>query len=732
MNFPAGLAVDDFGTGNLYFADSGNNRIRQIATNGVITTVAGSGPCCTNGGFSGDGGPATSAQLSSPWGVAVNSAVNIYIADSGNNRVRKVSGGIITTVAGNGSAGFSGDNGQAVNAQLNFPQGLALDSAGNLYISDTNNHRIRKVATNGVITTYAGNGNCCFSGDGGPATSAQLQSPLGLAFDAAGNLYFADYHSAVRIISPAGIINTVAGGGPIGFSGDGGPAKAALLGETTAIAVDAAGDIYAGSYSSNDVRFLHLVPLAIGSTSLPTAFNAIPYSVNLAAGGGHPPYTWSLTGGTLPSGLTLSTAGVISGTTSAFGTSSLTFKATDSYNPATNASATLSLTVNNPVPSINSFNAASAVAGSSGLTLTINGSGFVNGVSTVQWSGSPRTTAFVSENQLTATITSADLASVGTFNVTVVNGTPGGGTSFPAVFTVVASCSYQLSSTSSSAPVIASTGSVTVTAPANCAWTAASNSGFLTVTSGSSGSGNGTVSYSAAGDSTVSSRSGTLTIAGQVFTVSQVVSGGPEYVISTFAGNPRPPSPVPALSASLGFPQSLVVDATGNIYVAVPILNSVFKLDISGVVTRIAGNGTAGFSGDGGLAVSAQLFNPNGVTVDAAGNIYIADSANGRIRKVTPNGVITTVAGTGCCYGGDGGQAVNAQLNYPQGVAFDTAGNMYIADTNGQRIRMVSTSGIITTVAGNGGCCSLGDGGPATSAQLNRPVTVAVDSSGNV
>jgi uncharacterized protein (TIGR03437 family) len=191
-------------TGNLYIGDSNSNRIRKV-TNGVITTVAGDGTW----GYSGDNGPATSAQLSGAWGVAVDSAGNLYIADRMNNRIRKVSNGVITTVAGNGTPGFSGDNGPASNAQLNGPYGVAVDSAGNLYIADTLNFRVRKVS-NGVITTVAGSGLTSpagggFGGDYGPATSARLNNPSGVAVDSAGNLYIADTgNDRIRVLIPSG------------------------------------------------------------------------------------------------------------------------------------------------------------------------------------------------------------------------------------------------------------------------------------------------------------------------------------------------------------------------------------------------------------------------------------------------------------------------------------------------------------------------------------------------
>ncbi len=178
---PYGVALNS--AGDLYIAASGNGRVRKVDTNGIITTVAG-------GGIAGDGGAATNASLITPRAAAADAFGHIYIADTGHNRIRKVdTNGIITTVAGGGSGG---DGGRATNASLNTPCGLALDAAGNLYIADATDERVRKVDTDGIITTIAGNGNGAFSGDGGAAATASLDYPEGLAFDAVGNLYIAD------------------------------------------------------------------------------------------------------------------------------------------------------------------------------------------------------------------------------------------------------------------------------------------------------------------------------------------------------------------------------------------------------------------------------------------------------------------------------------------------------------------------------------------------------------
>jgi trimeric autotransporter adhesin len=224
LGMPVGVTVGT--SGNLYIADTSNKRIRQVSANGIISTIAGNGMAGING--SGDGGPATSAQLVDPYGVAEDASGNLYIVDVGDNRIRQVStNGIIRTVAGGGTAGL-GDGGPAAAAQLFMPLGMAVDPAGNLYIAESNLKRIRLVSTNGIISPVAGNGNWGFSGDGGPAIAAQLSNPAGIALDAAGNLYIADRNNnRIRLVSTNGIIRTVAGNGTSGFSGDGGPAAAA-------------------------------------------------------------------------------------------------------------------------------------------------------------------------------------------------------------------------------------------------------------------------------------------------------------------------------------------------------------------------------------------------------------------------------------------------------------------------------------------------------------------------
>ncbi len=249
---PYRVVADRFG--NFYIADFYNNRIRKVDTLGKITTVAGTGAQ----GYNGDGIPATTAQLSLPAAVAVDASGNIYIADSGNNRIRKVNtSGTLITIAGMGFGGPLGDGGPAALAQVNQPEGIALDSFGNIYIADYGNSRIRKIDISGTITTIAGTGSINYSGDGGPATAASLYQPTGIAVDRAGYVYIADnQNNRIREIDTSGTITTIAGPGTAGFSETAGATFYAPLFFPEDVAVDTAGHVYVADF--NNMRILRV------------------------------------------------------------------------------------------------------------------------------------------------------------------------------------------------------------------------------------------------------------------------------------------------------------------------------------------------------------------------------------------------------------------------------------------------------------------------------------------
>jgi sugar lactone lactonase YvrE len=260
---PRGIAFD--AAGDLFIADSGNHVVRRIAADGIITTVAGNG----SRGFSGDGGPASLARLNTPTAVAFDSVGNLFIADTLNHRIREVTrNGFIVTVAGSGAIsavghstggfGFSGDGGPAGHAQLSIPEGIAIDSHGNLYIADTGNDRVRKVDAKGIIRTIAGTGRNSYSGDGGPAAHANLYAPVGIVIGPGDNVYFSERdHHTIRLITSRGLIGTAAGHGGIrGDSGDGGSAVRARLNDPQGIAFGQSGELYVADTGNHRIRVI--------------------------------------------------------------------------------------------------------------------------------------------------------------------------------------------------------------------------------------------------------------------------------------------------------------------------------------------------------------------------------------------------------------------------------------------------------------------------------------------
>ena len=497
-----------------------------VLAQGTIDTYAGNDAIFADGGKA-----ATAAHLVGPNNMAVDAQGNVYISASGLSMVLKVAtNGVVSVFAGNGLSGSGGDGGLAVGASLSYPAGLAFDSSGNLYIADVYASNVRKVDTNGIITTVAGDGGQGgFSGDGGLATKALLAGPWGIAVDKSGNLYIADNgNNRIRMVTAStGIVSTIAGSSTVGYSGDGGPATQATFKLPTGIAIDLSGNLY-----------------------IADTYNHVIRKIN--------------------------TSGIIG-----------------------------------------------TVAGNSQA-----GYGGDNGQATKALLLTPRGVAVGASGDLY-------IADTGNERIRYVN-------------------------TSGVIATIAGTG-----------------------TAGFSGDGSA------------------------------------------------------ATAAMLSNPIGVALDASSNVYVADSDNNRIRRFALGGTVTTFAG--TTNSVGDGGPSTEARV-EPWGVAVDSVGNLYIADRSEQRVRKVTPSGTITTVAGTGQTgYGGDNGPGTAAVLSTPNDVALDSAGNVYIADQGNARIRRVdATTGTITTFAGGGsgapyaGTGTGGDGGLATTAALNNPLSVAVDASGNV
>jgi sugar lactone lactonase YvrE len=447
LSLPTGLAVD--GSGNLFIADWANARIRYVAAStGIITTVAGDG----NVGYSGDGGAATSASLYCPAGVAVDSSDNLYIADDCNKRVRRVDAttGIITTVAGNGAAGYSGDGGPATSASLGGPSDVALDSSGNLFIADQPNNVIRRVdAATGIITTVAGNGTAGYSGDGGAATSATLTNPAGVAVDGSGNLFIADTsrNRIRRVDAISGVIITVAGDGNLGYSGDGGPATSASLFFPSGVAVEASGNFLIADTDNNRIRqvtgaaYVSLSPTSlsfgnqtVGTTSAAqtatlTNTGSATLTINSIGASGDFSETTEC-GSSVPAGGSCTIS--VTFTPTAAGTRTGTLTVSDNA-PGSPQTVSLSGTGIGP-PTLTSISPNSGAQGTA-VAVTLTGTSFISGA-TVSINNAGVTVSnvsVVSSTQISATFTIAATATVGAANVTV---TTSAGTSNAVTFTI--------------------------------------------------------------------------------------------------------------------------------------------------------------------------------------------------------------------------------------------------------------------------------------------------------
>ena len=682
--FPSALAID--GAGNVYFTQcSIRSRVYKVDTTGVLTVFAGTGTAA----FTGDGGPAAKANLNCPSGLAVDAAGNVFITDANNQRVRRVDAAtlIITTIAGTGTSGFSGDGGPAGSARLTTPIGLAFDASGNLYVSDQGNRRIRRIAASGgaitsssTITTVAGNGNSCapttaVCGDGiaGGALNAQFSAPRGLAFDSAGNLYIADATgNRMRRMDTTNTLSTVAGTGTAGSAGDGGQATAAQLNNPYAEAFDGLGNMFIADRGPFGSGLVRKVVLSTGIiTTVPGATS-------------------------LPEGV-----------------------ATDSLN---------NLYISN------TFSAVLLKRTPSGTITTFAGN---------------FTTGFSGDG---ASATSASLM------------TPGA-----AVFDSSGNLFIGDGQNRRVRRVDAATGIVTTVA----------GNGQDTFNGDNIQARNAAIgvpaglAFDSAGNLFIAS-STTARVRRVIPGADGLITGATDELIGTVAGSgttcSSPTLPCgdggPATSANMGSPNGLAFDSSGSLHIAETNLNRVRRVGpgadslitgaVDELISTVAGNGTDCSSspatcGDGGPATSANIRQPRGVAVDSSGNLFIQDGRN-RIRRVAAGAdgkvtgaadeIISNAAGSasgGAGFGGDTGPATSALLNGPTGLSFDSPGNLYIADQGNNRIRRVeavagaiTSASKITTVAGSGVFAFSGDGGLAVDAGLANPSLARPDGAGNL
>jgi sugar lactone lactonase YvrE len=674
----------------------------------TITTVA--------GGWNGDGGSALEAVLRWPYGLAFDSSGNLYIADREGHRIRRMdAAGVITTVAGSGADGFDGDGEGATEAALDSPESVAVDRHGNLYIADTGNHRIRRVDRHGVITTIAGTGKLGTAGDGGPAPEADLEYPRGVAIGMDGSIVVADtFHHRVLLVRRDGTISTVAGTGVNeGPSDDGGSATDAVVDFPDGLAVGRDGSIYiAEGYFVRRVDSAGIITTIAGTDDSDSSDDGGP-AVDAALG--------------QPCGLALGRDG--------------------------------SLYIADPedsrVRKVDPDGVITTIAGTGEMGLSGDGGPAVDAELAC-----PKGVAVAPDGSVYVADTWNDRIRRVDADGTITTVAGRGGASFgdkrqateaPVDATGVA---------------IAGDGSIYV-ADGPCV-RRIDGDGAITTVAGTERKG-----YSGDGGPAVEAElhephglalgpDGSLYIAdlwcgvirkvnvdGTIVTVAGMSSdegwiepdsrtaADPDALWAWYGGDGGP-----ATEARFVGCHDVALDADGNLYIAdsenirthgVSIeSHRIRRVGTDGLVKTFAGVGASGFSGDGGPATQAKLDGATGVAVGRDGSVYIADHNNNRIRRVDTNGVITTVAGTGReGYSGDGAPATKAALNWPEKVALDREGNLFIADSWNNRVRRVGRDGVITTFAGSGEEGTSGDGGPATEARLT-PVAVDVGPDGAV
>lgn len=644
---PRHIAFDN--AGNLYFTT--NMVVQRITPGGTINTVIG-----TSAGFGGDGGPAGEAQLYFPEGLEIDGAGNIYIADKWNHRIRRVSpDGKIATIAGSGpnstpTGGYGGDGGPAIQAQLNAPHGIALDAAGNLYIADEGNNRIRKVTPAGIITTVAGNGGTQNNGDGGPATSASVSIPRDVAIDAAGNLYIASAADRIRRVATNGVITTIAGGGN-GYSGDGGPATNALLRLPVAVLPDNLGNIYISD--SNNGRIRRISPDG---------------TINTVATAG------------APVGLALGKDGAIY----------------IAENPGLGRISRLA--VFPPPETIPPTIAITTPQTTTGLYtsladfLTLEGTASDNQFLTH--------VAVTSDRGVTGVAEGTD-----SWRSTVILKTGMNNLTFRA---------WDIDGNSSEARLAVN---YVKTLQVNAFAGLRGAAGFAGDSGPASGARFNTpsgIAFDTGGAlliaDTGNHRIRKIDVNGQVSTI----AGTGQVGLRLMDG--------PATEADLNQPRGVAVGPSGDIFFTDSQNHRVCRISMTGHLTTVAGTGIEGISGDGGPAKDARLSAPTGIAVNTAGDLFISDTGNRRIRRVdAQTGTITTVV--------DGAQGLQA----PAGLAVDSAGNLYVADKiNGGRVYRMTPAGNVSVFAGSGSPNTSPDRVPATQFALLLPNELSFDSAGNL
>jgi sugar lactone lactonase YvrE len=607
--YPTGPAVDS--AGNVYLADSRNQTIRRITAAGVVTTVAGAFMEEGNGD-----GIGANASFFAPAGVAVAADRTLYVSDSGNNLIRKIApGGAVTTLAGSGARG--GADGTGAAASFFGPSALVVDAGGNVFVADPGNNAIRKIAPGGVVTTFAGSAAQGGSADG-VGTAARFQNPQAIAIDGTGSLYVGDYlNHTIRRITPAGVVTTIAGTAGL-QGGTDGPAASATFSYPIAVAVDPAGNVYVGDGLTSRVR--RITPDGIVSTVVSAGIGTTPsdFTVN---------------------GLAVDSAGNLT---------------------VTNGQ-------NDTVLSLTPAGVVTTLAGSAGA----NG-GRQNGVGIAARFYFPAAVAADGNGVIWVSDTAND---------TVRKISAAGVVSDVAGAPPTTDVPYYLNA------VVREIGNTPI-------------GSYASGTGSSDGTGNAAAFSYPLG--IVSDGAGTLYVAdSNNSTVRQVAPGG---VVTTLAGTAGVWGTVDGTGSAARFyaPAGVARDSAGVLYVTDYNDHVVRRISPEGVVTTLAGRAGAIGSADGTGAAATFAF-PTGIAVDGSGTLYVVDTGNSIIRTITPAGVVGTLAGLARVVGTADGAGAVARFRSPTGIALGASGNLYVSDTNNHTIRQVTPAGVVTTVVGVAG-----------------------------